>query len=223
MAGDLFSLGCIFYYCVTGGRHPFGGILERDMNIWSNQVNLSFVKELIPEAHDLISHLLNPIPQWRPMASELCSHPFFWKSSKRLNFLCVFSDTLQENLRENSNPDLLMALESNKSSIFEWDWPSRLEFEFRVLISFGGQRSYSPYHARDLLKAIRDKWDKRQELPEPAEGLFRSECPVGAPLDECYDTYFARRFPNLLIEAYQVARYFCRGDPWFEAFKECED
>ena len=63
-AVDLFSLGCVLFFCISGGRHPFGDRLERDMNIVKNQIDLFFV-EYMPEAVDLISRLLNPDPELR--------------------------------------------------------------------------------------------------------------------------------------------------------------
>lgn len=63
-AMDLFSLGCLFFFCITGGRHPFGDRLERDINIVKNQMDL-FLVEHIPEALDLISCLLSPDPESR--------------------------------------------------------------------------------------------------------------------------------------------------------------
>lgn len=63
-AVDLFSLGCVLFFCITGGQHPFGDRLERDINITKNQVDL-FLLGCIPEAEDLISRLLNPDPQLR--------------------------------------------------------------------------------------------------------------------------------------------------------------
>ncbi|XP_038723014.1 serine/threonine-protein kinase/endoribonuclease IRE1a-like isoform X2 [Tripterygium wilfordii] len=61
-AVDMFSLGCVLFYCITAGRHPFGNRLERDINIVKNQMDL-FLVEHIPEAWDLISCLLNHNPE----------------------------------------------------------------------------------------------------------------------------------------------------------------
>lgn len=61
---DLFSLGCILFFSITGGRHPFGDPLERDINIVNNKLDL-FLVEFIPEAVDLFSHLLDPKPELR--------------------------------------------------------------------------------------------------------------------------------------------------------------
>ena len=53
-----------FFLCITGGRHPFGNHLERDINIVKNQMVL-FLVEHTPEALDLIYRLLNPDPELR--------------------------------------------------------------------------------------------------------------------------------------------------------------
>ncbi|KAE9450202.1 hypothetical protein C3L33_17889, partial [Rhododendron williamsianum] len=50
-AVDMFSLGCVLFYCITGGRHPFGDRLERDINIVKSKADL-FLVEYIPEAVD---------------------------------------------------------------------------------------------------------------------------------------------------------------------------
>lgn len=63
-AVDIFSLGCVLFFCVTGGKHPFGERIERDINILKNKMDL-FLVEFIPEAKDLISCLLNPNPDLR--------------------------------------------------------------------------------------------------------------------------------------------------------------
>ncbi|XP_048140102.1 serine/threonine-protein kinase/endoribonuclease IRE1b-like isoform X3 [Rhodamnia argentea] len=79
-ATDMFSFGCVLFFCVTGGKHPF----EKpcDFNILNNTMDLSPVAS-IPEAHDLISGLLNPDPILRPTASEVLRHPFFSDASDR--------------------------------------------------------------------------------------------------------------------------------------------
>ena len=49
---------------MTGGKHPFGDSIERDVNVVNDQKNLVLV-EHIPEALDLFSHLLDPKPEIR--------------------------------------------------------------------------------------------------------------------------------------------------------------
>lgn len=40
-AVDVFSAGCVFYYVVSRGQHPFGDALRRQVNILSGEYSLS--------------------------------------------------------------------------------------------------------------------------------------------------------------------------------------
>jgi len=60
---DIFALGCLFYYCLTSGDHPFGDRFEREVNIIKNVQNLTGLEvfgEEGSEAADLISTMLAP-------------------------------------------------------------------------------------------------------------------------------------------------------------------
>ena len=37
---DIFSAGCVFYYVLSGGKHPFGDSLRRQSNIMSDDYKL---------------------------------------------------------------------------------------------------------------------------------------------------------------------------------------
>jgi serine/threonine-protein kinase/endoribonuclease IRE1 len=60
---DIFALGCLYYYCLTNGAHPFGDRFEREVNIIRDQKSLEglevFGEEGL-EAVDLISSMLAP-------------------------------------------------------------------------------------------------------------------------------------------------------------------
>jgi len=61
-AVDIFALGCLFYYCLTGGNHPYGDRFEREVNIMKDLKSLgglSHFGEEGTEATDLIEQMLN--------------------------------------------------------------------------------------------------------------------------------------------------------------------
>ncbi|XP_056162311.1 serine/threonine-protein kinase/endoribonuclease IRE1a-like [Syzygium oleosum] len=103
-AMDLFSLGCVLFFCVTHGKHPFGEPSKRDNNMKKNIMDPSSVK-IIPEAMDMFSRLLKLDPKLRLKASEVLHHPIFWNSNRRLSFLRDFSDHrfLPEKIKRNWN------------------------------------------------------------------------------------------------------------------------
>ena len=60
---DIFALGCLFYYTLTNGGHPFGDRFEREVNILKNAKNLEGLErfgEEGEEAVDLIGEMLDP-------------------------------------------------------------------------------------------------------------------------------------------------------------------
>lgn len=61
-AVDIFSAGCIFYYVVSGGQHPFGDSLRRQANILAGSYQLSCLQEeahgeTLPQCHSTAGRL----------------------------------------------------------------------------------------------------------------------------------------------------------------------
>jgi serine/threonine protein kinase len=88
---DVFSLGCVMHYCLTGGQHPFGGGYERDTNILRGAPDLSALAAA-PEAANLIGAMLSKSPTARPSMAGVLAHPFWWGVERRLQFLVDVSD-----------------------------------------------------------------------------------------------------------------------------------
>ncbi|XP_030538305.1 serine/threonine-protein kinase/endoribonuclease IRE1a-like [Rhodamnia argentea] len=206
-AMDLFSLGCVLFFCITCGRHPFGEPLERDYNIVNNRMNLSSV-EFIPEAVDLFSRLLVPNPELRPKAWEVLHHPFFWSSEIRLSFLRDVSDRVELEARA-PNSDLLVALQSTAPDVFQENWASKIETD--VMADLRRRRTYDGRRVRDLLRAVRNKFSHHMEAPEDVKEIL-------GPVPDGLDAYFAVRFPRLLIESYKVVSNFCKEETCFQKY-----
>lgn len=206
---DLFSLGCVLFFCMTCGRHPFGEHLERDVNIAKNRVNLFFV-EHIPEAVDLFSRLLNPNPELRPRALDVLCHPLFWSCDMRMSFLRDSSDRVELEDRE-VDSILLRALESKGPVALGGRWDEKMEPEF--INNIGRYRRYKYNGVRDLLRVIRNKLNHYRELPKEIQELLG-----GVP--EGFNDYFGSRFPKLLMEVYNVMYHYCKDEEWFRKYLE---
>ena len=53
---DIFALGCLYYYVLTGGNHPFGTGVEVESNIVKNAKSLEGLENLV--AVDAIDRML---------------------------------------------------------------------------------------------------------------------------------------------------------------------
>ncbi|XP_043711054.1 serine/threonine-protein kinase/endoribonuclease IRE1a-like [Telopea speciosissima] len=206
-AVDLFSLGCVIFFCITGGRHPFGDHLERDINIVKNKMDLSLVKH-IPEATDLLFQLLNPDPLLRPKAMQVLHHPSLWSSEKRLSFLRDTSDRLQIGDR-GTKSGLLKALGSVAPVALGGKWNEKMEAVFINYIC--RYRQYKFGSIRDLLRAMRNTLNHYGELPKEIQEIL-------GPVPEGFDGYFSCRFPRLLIEVYKVIYKYCREEECFSKY-----
>ncbi|XP_043709123.1 serine/threonine-protein kinase/endoribonuclease IRE1a-like [Telopea speciosissima] len=202
-AVDLFSLGCVLFFCLTGGRHPFGDDIERDVNIKNNKMDL-FLVEHIPEATDLLFQLLNPDPLLRPKAMEVLHHPLFWNSEKRLSFIQETSNRLKMEIKS----ELLDALENVAPDAFGGKWNKKME---PVFINHIGHKQYKFGSTRDLLRLMRNKSNHYRELPKEIQEIL-------GPVPEGFNGYFSRRFPKLLIEVYKVVRTYCREEGSFSKY-----
>jgi serine/threonine-protein kinase/endoribonuclease IRE1 len=90
---DVWGFGCLTYFVLSKGFHPFGSRVHREANILANKINLVRVTD--PVALHLISKCLQSEAQKRPSMMEVLQHPLFWDKHKRLLFLLDVSDLLE--------------------------------------------------------------------------------------------------------------------------------
>lgn len=92
-AVDVFSLGCVFYYVLSNGKHPFGDTLRRQANILCGESDLSLLNNISGSDKELalvlIKAMIDSDPTNRPPALAIHNHPFFWNSPRILNFFQV--------------------------------------------------------------------------------------------------------------------------------------
>ncbi|KAJ9396421.1 hypothetical protein DTO282F9_6719 [Paecilomyces variotii] len=198
---DIFSLGCVFYYVLTRGGHPFDkdGKFMREANIVKGNHNLDDLQRLGEyafEADDLIGSMLSLDPRRRPDATAVMMHPFFWSAAERLNFLCDVSDHFEFEPRDPPSP-ALQCLESVALNVMgpEMDFLKALPKEFKD--SLGKQRKYTGSKMLDLLRALRNKKHHYNDMSEHLKAHIGG-LPVG------YLQFWTVRFPSLLMSCHWV-------------------
>lgn len=196
---DIFSLGLVFFYVLTNGSHPFdcGDRYMREVNIRKGNFNLSLLDSLgesAYEAKDLISQMLQADPKQRPTADEVKSHPFFWDSSRKLGFLVDASDHYEREPRDPPSP-ALNELERHASRVIRGDFLRMLPRDF--VDCLGKQRKYTGTRLLDLLRALRNKKNHYEDMPDTVKRLT-------GPLDEGYLVFWTVRFPMLLIMCWNL-------------------
>ncbi|NWR32992.1 ERN1 endoribonuclease, partial [Tachuris rubrigastra] len=211
-AVDIFSAGCVFYYVVSGGQHPFGDSLRRQANILAGSYQLNCLQE---EAHDklvareLIVAMISPEPQHRPSAPVVLVHPFFWSQEKQLQFFQDVSDRVE---KEPAEGPIVSALESGARAVVRTNW--RMHISLPLQMDLRKFRTYKGGSVRDLLRAMRNKKHHYHELPAEVRAALGS-------VPEGFVQYFTSRFPRLLLHTHGAMRvcaherifhpYYCQG------------
>jgi len=197
---DVFSLGCLMYYALTGGSHPFGDRLERDSNVLANRFDISKL-EYFPEAEALVRACIDADPAKRPVAKDVLAHPMWWDGEKKVQFLIDASDRVELEDRM-SDRTLVRALEARATKAIQTpDWTKKLDA--RLLENMGRYREYDGGSLRDLLRVIRNKAVHYRELPPKLQRVLGSY-PDG------FWRYISTRFPSLLLE---VRAFFSPSAP----------
>lgn len=209
---DIFSLGCVFFYILTGGSHPFGDRYMREGNIIKGHYDLSILSEKCPndqyESANLIETMIHANPSIRPSTSTILKHPYFWSSKKRLEFLLKVSDRFEIERRDPPS-ELLLKLEMRAVSVHKGDWHSRFDATF--MDNLGKYRKYHTEKLMDLLRAIRNKYHHYNDMPEDLQQQM-------SPLPDGFYKYFIDKFPSLLIQIYFLVQETVSDEHVFQDF-----
>ncbi|CAF9923025.1 MAG: hypothetical protein GOMPHAMPRED_002715 [Gomphillus americanus] len=201
---DIFSLGCVFYFVLTGGSHPFDrdGRYMREANVVKGHYSLEELAKLGDyqwEARDLIASMIHNDPRARPDAATILRHPFFWTAQTRLDFLCSVSDAFEFEPREPPSP-ALQSLEVLSPILLHDhanDFLRPLPQSFKDTL--GKQRKYVGSRILDLLRALRNKRNHYEDMPDNVKHH------VGA-LPAGYLGFWTRKFPGLLMGCHKLVQ-----------------
>ena len=188
---DIFSLGCVYYYVITNGCHPFGDAFKRQANILAGNYTMSELTGRNSETEtNLIKAMVNICPNNRPPASAILKHPIFWKKEKVLNFLQDVSDRLDSDEKDSS---VVLSIERKNSDVIRQNWYNILDPQIRD--DLRSRRTYDSKSVSGLLRALRNKKHHYQELKKDIKIIY------GRMPDEFAD-YWLDKFPKLLIHAW---------------------
>ncbi|XP_006017458.1 serine/threonine-protein kinase/endoribonuclease IRE1 isoform X1 [Alligator sinensis] len=205
---DIFSAGCVFYYVISEGSHPFGKSLQRQANILLGVYSLdSFSPEKHEDlvARDLIEQMINMDPQKRPSASCVLKHPLFWSLEKQLQFFQDVSDRIE---KESLDGPVVKQLERRGREVVKMDWREHITVPLQTdLRKF---RSYKGGSVRDLLRAMRNKKHHYRELPTEVQETLGT-------IPDDFVRYFTSRFPRLLLHTYH-AMQICSQERLFQPY-----
>ncbi|ODQ81858.1 hypothetical protein BABINDRAFT_170486 [Babjeviella inositovora NRRL Y-12698] len=207
---DVFSMGCVFYYVLTSGQHPFGDRYLREGNIIKGEYCLDLL-DVLPdafEARHLIAHMIARNPRLRLDSLQIMKHPYFWLYEKRFDFLLKVSDRFEVERRDPPSP-LLLKLEEIAPQVVGKDW--RAKFGRLFLDNLGKYRKYHGLKLMDLLRALRNKYHHFNDMPE----ALMEEM---GPLPDGFYAYFNSRFPNMLMEIYFVVQENLADEQTLRAF-----
>ncbi|XP_076846149.1 serine/threonine-protein kinase/endoribonuclease IRE1 [Brachyhypopomus gauderio] len=194
-AVDVFSAGCVFYYVVSRGHHPFGDTLRRQANILTGVCSLEHFMEDVHEdviGRDLIERMISAEPESRPSTSSILKHPFFWSPEKQLQFFQDVSDRIE---KEPSESAIVVRLEMSGRSVVRTNW--RMHISAPLQADLRKFRTYKGNSVRDLLRAMRNKKHHYHELPPEVQTAL-GEVPEG------FVAYFTSRFPRLLLHTHSA-------------------
>ncbi|KAJ7326433.1 hypothetical protein DFH08DRAFT_968324 [Mycena albidolilacea] len=195
---DIFALGCLFFYTLTSGGHPFGDRFEREANIMKGAKNLEGLErfgEEGEEAVDLISSMLHAEAHERPDTT-----------------------TRVGPIRDHdANPR--RTLPPRPGEGFVWQRRKRLASASRPLFleHLGKFRKYDGRSVQDLLRALRNKKHHYQDLPNKVKRNL-------GPMPEGFLAYFTRRFPRLFLHVHSVVGdTSLRTESMFRSYFELHD
>ncbi|XP_078273922.1 serine/threonine-protein kinase/endoribonuclease IRE1 isoform X2 [Rhinoraja longicauda] len=192
---DIFSAGCVFYYVVSEGKHPFGESFRRQSNISIGRYTLEHFEQETHEnivGKNLIEQMISDHPQQRPSTQCVLKHPFFWTKEKQLQFFQDVSDRIE---KEPVEGPIVSRLETGGRLVVRTNW--RMHISVPLQTDLRKFRTYKGNSVRDLLRAMRNKKHHCHELPLEVQETL-------GEIPDQFVQYFTSRFPKLLLHTYQA-------------------
>ncbi|XP_010485539.1 PREDICTED: serine/threonine-protein kinase/endoribonuclease IRE1b-like [Camelina sativa] len=215
---DLFSFGCILFYSLTLGDHPFGAShgSAAEVSICHNKLDLSKCES--EEAKFLLGILLHATPTERSrLKISVTNNPVFWKAEKKLNFFRDVSDIMNTN---GSTSTRIKSLVEAAYARVAGNWNTLIDSQIVTHIRTDYQnktgRTLHPKHfkeVRSLIRLIRNQHSHFWEQSSNIQALYMGTL-------EGMEEYYSGIFPGLLTTVYRevwsVMRLSLAGYPEFK-------
>jgi serine/threonine-protein kinase/endoribonuclease IRE1 len=156
---DVWGFGCLVYFVLSRGGHPFGPRVQREANVLNHRCSFAQLRD--PVALQLVAACIAPDSSARPEMAEIVRHPLFWDKHRRLLFLLDVSDLL-EALEGNAEATLDFERHLHKH-VLGWEGRWQKMISQRLLGDMGKYRRYQNT-VKDLLRLIRNKSHHYREL-----------------------------------------------------------
>ena len=217
---DIYALGCLFYYILTKGeQHPYGNdINEQKKNIKENKTK--YLRKLLDlkcfEAHDLIFYMINNNKHrlTRNKRELYCnmyhckSHPFFWSSTKKLDFIAEVSNCLSNKsksmgyinryVKQYQNKLLMHSDLNNKDK----SWKCIIDYKIIDYLASTKEKKYNTKQLKDYLRLIRNKFI-HFDFPKELIKLIQNNSNPNICVEQYYQ-YFTLHTKNILMFFYYV-------------------
>jgi len=203
-AVDVFSLGCVYHFVLTKGKHPFGESFHRQGNILSGKHDLRRLDGDLT-ARSLVEAMIQAEPSDRPTTQAVLRHPLFWTRERVLAFLQDVSDRVD---KEDHDSALVVSLERGRYDVVRGNWYPCLDAAVRD--DLRKHRSYNGKSVRDLLRAMRNKRHHYNELEEETKRAY-------GRLPDQFADYWTGRFPKLLVHSWH-AMHRVKSEPGFHKY-----
>ncbi|XP_063060238.1 uncharacterized protein LOC134453293 [Engraulis encrasicolus] len=122
-SSDIQVTGMLIYYILSCGRHPFGKGGRCEANILDGKYALDWVEDEL--AKDLIEWMIKAEPSHRPRVEETLTHPYFWTSDRRLEYLAKLGDEKEAEKYRKADEKLLKELDDYTKDKTFYNWKDK--------------------------------------------------------------------------------------------------
>lgn len=157
---DVQVAGMLLYYILSGGHHPFGDQSYKcESNIHEGNYTLDHVPDMV--AKDLIERMINKEPKKRPKVKECLSHPFFWTTERRVEYLRRIGNREDVKKCRNADKEVIDSLEKCAGEGFFKQWKNK--FPPELIQKMDAKNKAYPDNTLGLLRFIRNLHEHYEE------------------------------------------------------------